>query len=54
MRFMLTQNDSLVFPFKEFALPMAEDSMAGYTALRGEVVNFADAYKIPTENAVSI
>jgi HD-GYP domain-containing protein (c-di-GMP phosphodiesterase class II) len=47
LRFMLTQNDSLVFPFKEFALPLAEDSMAGYTALRGEVVNFADAYHIP-------
>src|SRR6202453_2778711 len=31
LRFMLTQNDSLVFPFKEFVLPMAEDSMAGYT-----------------------
>jgi HD-GYP domain-containing protein (c-di-GMP phosphodiesterase class II) len=49
LRFMLTQNDSLVFPFKEFTLPMAEDSMAGYTALRGEVVNFADAYHIPPE-----
>jgi HD-GYP domain-containing protein (c-di-GMP phosphodiesterase class II) len=49
LRFMLTQNDSLVFPFKEFALPMAEDSMAGYAALRGEVVNFADAYHIPPE-----
>jgi HD-GYP domain-containing protein (c-di-GMP phosphodiesterase class II) len=49
LRFMLTQNDSLVFPFKEFTLPLAEDSMAGYTALRGEVVNFADAYHIPPE-----
>ena len=49
LRFMLTQNDSLVFPFKEFALPMAEDSMAGYAALRGKVVNFADAYHIPPE-----
>jgi HD-GYP domain-containing protein (c-di-GMP phosphodiesterase class II) len=47
LRFMLTQNDSLVFPFKEFALPLAEDSLAGYSALRGEVVNFADAYHIP-------
>jgi HD-GYP domain-containing protein (c-di-GMP phosphodiesterase class II) len=47
LRFMLTQNDSLVFPFKEFTLPLAEDSMAGYTALRGKVVNFADAYHIP-------
>src|SRR6202167_1460643 len=49
LRFMLTQNDSLVFPFKEFTLPLAEDSMAGYTALRGKVVNFADAYHIPAE-----
>jgi HD-GYP domain-containing protein (c-di-GMP phosphodiesterase class II) len=49
LRFMLTQNDSLVFPFKEFTLPLAEDSMAGYTALRGKVMNFADAYHIPPE-----
>ena len=47
LRFMLTQNDSLVFPFKEFTLPLAEDSMAGYSALHGKVVNFADAYHIP-------
>jgi HD-GYP domain-containing protein (c-di-GMP phosphodiesterase class II) len=47
LRFMLTQNDSLDFPFQEFVMPLAEDSMAGYTASRGEVLNFADAYKIP-------
>jgi len=47
LRFMLTQNDSLDFPFQEFVMPLAEDSMAGYTAVRGEVLNFADAYKIP-------
>jgi HD-GYP domain-containing protein (c-di-GMP phosphodiesterase class II) len=47
LRFILTQNDSYDFPFQEFVLPLAEDSMAGYTALRGEVLNFADAYKIP-------
>ncbi|MGH9712350.1 MAG: HD-GYP domain-containing protein [Candidatus Acidiferrales bacterium] len=47
LRFMLTQNDSLDFPFQEFVMPLAEDSMAGYTALRGEVLNFSDAYKIP-------
>jgi HD-GYP domain-containing protein (c-di-GMP phosphodiesterase class II) len=46
LRFMLTQNDSVEFPFKEFTLPLAEDSMAGYTALRGEVLNFADAHNI--------
>lgn len=48
LRFMLTQNDSLEFPFQEFVMPLAEDSLAGYTALRGEVLNFADAYKIPS------
>ena len=47
LRFMLTQNDSLEFPYQEFVLPLTENSMAGYTALRGEVLNFADAYKIP-------
>jgi len=47
LRFVLTQNDSLDFPFQAFVLPLSEDSMAGYTALRGEVLNFPDAYKIP-------
>lgn len=47
LRFMLTQNDSVEFPFKESVLPLAEDSMAGYTALRGEVLNFADAHHLP-------
>jgi HD-GYP domain-containing protein (c-di-GMP phosphodiesterase class II) len=49
LRFMLTQNDSLEFPYQEFVLPLAENSMAGYTALRGEVLNFADAYEIPAD-----
>jgi len=48
-RFMLTQNDSVDFPFKEFTLPLAEDSMAGYTALHGEVLNFADAHHLPKD-----
>lgn len=47
LRFVLTQNDSLDFPFQEVILPMTENSLAGYTALHGEVLNFADAYKIP-------
>ncbi len=49
LRFMLTQNDSLEFPYQEFILPLAENSMAGYTALRGEVLNFANAYEIPND-----
>jgi HD-GYP domain-containing protein (c-di-GMP phosphodiesterase class II) len=49
LRFMLTQNDSIAFPFNEFTLPLAEDSMAGYTALHGEVLNFADAHNLPKD-----
>jgi HD-GYP domain-containing protein (c-di-GMP phosphodiesterase class II) len=47
LRFKVTQNDSLQFPFAEFVLPMREDSLAGYTAARGEVINLADAHHIP-------
>lgn len=46
LRFKLTQNDSVQFPFSEHTIPMAEDSMAGYCALHGEVVELADAYRI--------
>src|SRR5260370_29133429 len=47
LRFKRTQNDSLQFPFEEFVVPMREDSVAGYSAMRGEVINLADAYHIP-------
>jgi HD-GYP domain-containing protein (c-di-GMP phosphodiesterase class II) len=47
LRFKRTQNDSLQFPFEEFVLPMREDSLAGYSAMHGEVINLADAYHIP-------
>jgi HD-GYP domain-containing protein (c-di-GMP phosphodiesterase class II) len=47
LRFVVTQNDSLQFPFEEFVLPMHEDSLAGCSAIRGEVINLADAYHIP-------
>ncbi len=49
LRFKLTQNDSIDFPFKELTLPLSEDSMAGYTALRGDVLNFDDAYAMPRD-----
>jgi HD-GYP domain-containing protein (c-di-GMP phosphodiesterase class II) len=47
LRFKLTQNDSVQFPFGEHTLPLTEDSMAGYCALHGEVIELADAYRIP-------
>jgi len=47
LRFKLTQNDSAQFPFAEFELPLEENSLAGYAALHGEVINLADAHRIP-------
>lgn len=47
LRFRLTQNDSVQFPFAEHTLPLTEDSMAGYCAIHGEVIELADAYHIP-------
>jgi len=47
LRFKLTQNDSVQFPFSEHTLPLTEDSMAGYCALDGEVIELADAHRVP-------
>ncbi len=47
LRFKLTQNDSVQFPFSERTLPVTENSMAGYCALHGEVIELADAYRVP-------
>jgi len=47
LRFKLTQNDSVQFPFAELELPLQENSLAGYTALHGNVINLADARRIP-------
>jgi HD-GYP domain-containing protein (c-di-GMP phosphodiesterase class II) len=47
LRFKLVQNDSVQFPLTEHTLPMTQDSMAGYCALHGEVIELADAYRIP-------
>jgi HD-GYP domain-containing protein (c-di-GMP phosphodiesterase class II) len=47
LRFKITQNDSLQFPYKEFVMPIKENSLAGHAALHGEFINLADAYRIP-------
>jgi len=47
LRFKLTQNDSVQFPFAEQTLPLTDTSMAGHCALRGQVIELADAYRIP-------
>jgi HD-GYP domain-containing protein (c-di-GMP phosphodiesterase class II) len=47
LRFRLTQNDSVKFPFAEFTLPLTDESIAGYCAWHGKVVELADAYRVP-------
>jgi HD-GYP domain-containing protein (c-di-GMP phosphodiesterase class II) len=47
LRFKLTQNDSVEFPFTEFTLPLTDQSIAGYCARQGEVVELPDAYRAP-------
>ncbi|HYB60266.1 MAG TPA: HD domain-containing phosphohydrolase [Methylomirabilota bacterium] len=47
LRLKLTQNDSRQFPFTEYWLPVREDSMAGYAAMRGEAIAMEDAYSVP-------
>jgi len=47
LRFKLTQNDSVEFPFAEFTLPLTDQSIAGYCAWHGQVVELADAYRVP-------
>ncbi len=47
--FKLTKNDSVDIDFKEFELPLNEQSLAGYVALSGEVLNIDDAYELPAD-----
>jgi len=47
LRFTLTQNDSVDVPFEQFTIPINGESVAGYVALTGQVVNLADAYHPP-------
>jgi HD-GYP domain-containing protein (c-di-GMP phosphodiesterase class II) len=51
LRFKLTQNDTVQFPFTEFTMPITENSMAGHVALHGEVINLPDAYAIPPDRS---
>jgi HD-GYP domain-containing protein (c-di-GMP phosphodiesterase class II) len=47
LRFELTQNSSVVYPFQKSKMPLSEASISGYAALSGQIVNVADAYHLP-------
>jgi HD-GYP domain-containing protein (c-di-GMP phosphodiesterase class II) len=44
--FKLTQNDSHAAPFTQFTLPINTQSIAGYAAATGKILNIKDAYRI--------
>jgi HD-GYP domain-containing protein (c-di-GMP phosphodiesterase class II) len=45
--FKLTQNDSIDFDFEEKRFGLDNRSVAGYSALTGEIVNLIDVYDLP-------
>jgi len=54
LRFKLAQNDSIVIPFRESTMEISHNSIAGYVASTGEIVNIEDAYHITPEIPYSI
>jgi len=47
LTFKLTQNNSILSPFKEQQLPLTQSSIAGYVALTNQELNIADTYDLP-------
>ena len=47
LRSVLVQNDSLSVAVREHVIPIGPQSVPGYAALSGEVINLADAYAPP-------
>ncbi|MCT4621225.1 MAG: HD domain-containing protein [Marinisporobacter sp.] len=47
LRFKIARNHSRNFPFKEFLLPIDENSIAGFCAFTGQVYNFTSVDDIP-------
>ena len=47
LHFSNTRSDSINVDFKEFAIPISPDSIAGYVALTGESLILDDCYNIP-------
>ncbi|HEY2797133.1 MAG TPA: HD domain-containing phosphohydrolase [Thermoanaerobaculia bacterium] len=47
LKFVLAQNDSVRFEFREAVLPLEHPSIAGFVARTGEVVQVGDAREIP-------
>ncbi len=51
LRFAAAQNDSVEIPFKEIVFPANLESIAGYTAITGQVIRIDDAYDLADDVA---
>jgi signal transduction histidine kinase len=54
LRFKLAQNDSVHVEFSESTLPISADSVAGYVALSGEILQIDDAYALAPDSPYRI
>ena len=54
LRFKLAQNDSMEVSFKEFTFPIGPQSLAGYVAMTGEVLNLANACELTPDSPFRI
>src|SRR5215470_14298028 len=54
LRSALVQNDSLPVAVKEHVIPIGPQSVRGYAALSGEVINLADAYAPPAGSPFTV
>ena len=49
LRFAHTQNAKVIVPYEKFEMAITRESMAGFVALTGEILNLPDVYEIPSE-----
>jgi len=54
LRFAVAQCESVDIPFRTVSLPLDHESVAGYVALTGSIVNLADAYTPPVDSPFQI
>ncbi|MFC1732376.1 HD domain-containing phosphohydrolase [candidate division KSB1 bacterium] len=54
LRFMLTHNDSVSFTFQEFTMPISRESISGFVADTGTMLNLPDVYNLPADSEFSI
>jgi HD-GYP domain-containing protein (c-di-GMP phosphodiesterase class II) len=53
LRFMITQNDSVSFDFKEVIMPISRKSISGFVADTGKMLNIEDVYHLPEHSEFS-